>query len=219
MFIGHFAAALAAGSSRRAPGLGTLILGSQLVDVGFFALVLAGIEKMRFEPGATAMNPMDLYYMPYTHSLPGSLLWALGFAIVVGLGMRSRAAGVIAGAVVFSHWLLDLLVHRPDLGLWWDTHKVGLGLWNVPMIEMPLEILLVASGAWLYVRRRPEARLRMLGFVALLLVLQAIDWFGPKAGTVDWTVPALALFAYGLATAAAVWVGRAGRTRPRGGSS
>lgn len=215
MFIGHFAAALAAGASRRSPGLGTLILGSQLVDVGFFALVLAGVEKMRFEPGATAMNPMDLFFMPYTHSLPGSAAWALGFGLIVGWLSKSRAAGTIAAAVVLSHWLLDLIVHRPDLGLWGDAHKVGLGLWNQPAIAMPLELLLIAGGAWLYVRRRPEARGRMGGLIALLLLLQAVDWFGPKAATVDWTVPATALFAYALVTATGIWVALApGRRAP-----
>lgn len=66
MFIGHFSVALAAGASRKAPSLGTLFVASQLVDLGFFSLMIVGVEKMRFLPGATVMNPMDLYFMPYT---------------------------------------------------------------------------------------------------------------------------------------------------------
>lgn len=70
MFIGHFSAAfVAAAASRRAPSLTALFVGAQLVDWGFFTFSLIGLEKMRIVPGITAMNPLDLYFMPYTHSL------------------------------------------------------------------------------------------------------------------------------------------------------
>src|SRR3546814_11338379 len=73
MFIGHFAPAFAAAAiSPRAPRLGTLFIAGQLVDWGFFALAILGVEKMRIEPGATVRVPFDLFYMPYPHSLLGS---------------------------------------------------------------------------------------------------------------------------------------------------
>ena len=115
MFIGHWAPALAAATHRRAPKLGTLFVAAQLVDWLFFAFLLTGAEHMRMVPGFTAMNPMDLYDMPYTHSLMGSLFWSVLFGALVWTATKDRAAGLIAGVVVFSHWLLDLLVHAPDL--------------------------------------------------------------------------------------------------------
>ena len=80
MFIGHWALALiAAAATQRAPKIGTLFIAAQLVDWTFFGLLLLGVEQMRFSPGISVMNPMDLYHMPYTHSLLGSALFAAGF--------------------------------------------------------------------------------------------------------------------------------------------
>ena len=80
MFIGHFAPALlAAAVTPQRPRLGMYFIAAQLVDWVFFALLLLGAENMRVVPGITAMNPMDLYHMPYTHSLLGTAVFALGF--------------------------------------------------------------------------------------------------------------------------------------------
>jgi hypothetical protein len=101
---------------------------------------------MRIVPGITAMNPMDLHHMPYTHSLLGAALWAAAFGLLVGFGTRRREAAIGAAIVVLSHWFLDLIVHIPDLTLFGAPPKLGLGLWNHPLAEMPLEILLTGSG-------------------------------------------------------------------------
>ena len=82
MFIGHFAPALVAATHPKAPNLGVLFVGAQLIDFGFFVFVLAGIEHLRIVPGITAMNSLDLYSMPYTHSLAGSVVWGAGFALL-----------------------------------------------------------------------------------------------------------------------------------------
>lgn len=217
MFIGHYGVALAAAAHPRAPRLPVLIAASQLVDLGFFTFMLAGVEHMRIEPGATAMNPMDLYFMPYTHSLLGSAVWALGFALLVGAIMRSAIGGLIAGAVAISHWLLDFVTHRPDLGLLGDFDKVGLGLWDHPAAAMPLEPALVGVGLALYARAtrpaRPSGRWNLWAFAAALLAMQTIDWFGPKPTRIDATLPLQAIAAYGVAIALAWWVDNA-RARP-----
>ena len=208
MFIGHFAPALVAATHPRAPKLATLFVAAQLVDWGFFALLLTGAEKMRVVPGITAMNPMDLYHMPWTHSLAGSAVWALGFAALVWLAQRDRVAAGIAGAVVLSHWLLDLLVHRPDLTLAGSPPKLGLGLWNHPMIAMPLELALTFGALWFFLSRTRGPALPAIVLAAILLALQAINWFGPVASEVTPATSYLAFFAYGLATLAAWWLGK-----------
>ena len=115
MFIGHWAPALAAAAaSKRAPKIGTLFVAAQLVDWAFFGLLLLGVEHMRFSPGISVMNPMDLYDMPLTHSLLGAAGFAAAFAALVWLASKDSLAALIAAAVVLSHWLLDLLVHVPD---------------------------------------------------------------------------------------------------------
>jgi membrane-bound metal-dependent hydrolase YbcI (DUF457 family) len=210
MFIGHFAPALVAATRPRAAGLGTLFVAAQLVDIGFAALLIPGIEAMRIVPGITAMNPMDLYHMPYTHSLLGALLWGAVFGVLVWIATRRRAAAIGAALVVVSHWLLDLLVHIPDLTLFGAPPKLGLGLWNHPLIEMPLEIALT-GGALLYyaVRTRaPSGHKRLWVLAALLVLVQAIDWFGPKDPAYSLAIPATMLFAYALLALAAWWAGR-----------
>lgn len=209
MFIGHFAPALIAAARPRAAGLGTLFVAAQLVDIGFAALLIPGIEAMRIVPGITAMNPMDLHHMPYTHSLLGALIWAMTFGAIVWFATRRREAAIAAALVVVSHWFIDLLVHIPDLTLYGAPPKLGLGLWNHPLIAMPLEILLIGS-AFLYYLRRTEAsggNRRLWVLAGLLAFAQAVDWFGPKEPVYSLAVPATMLFAYSLLSGTAAWAG------------
>src|SRR5471030_2839443 len=123
MFVGHYGPSLAIKAMRPAIPLGLLFIAVQLVDVAWAVLVLLGIEKVRIVPGITASNPLDLYYMPYTHSLAAAVIWAL-VAIVLYkslLRVQMWSAANWIGLAVFSHWVLDLLVHRPDLPLYDDT--------------------------------------------------------------------------------------------------
>lgn len=208
MFIGHWAPALAFAARPKAPQLGILFVAAQLVDWAFFGLLLLGIEQMRFSPGISAMNPMDLYHMPYTHSLMGSVAFAAGFAALVWLATRSRSAALIGGGVVLSHWFLDLLVHVPDLTLAGGPPKLGLGLWNHPGIEMPLELAITFGAMWYYARARRPSPLRLGALAALLLGLQAVNWFAPVEPAVTAATSLLAFLAFGLATLAAWWVGK-----------
>lgn len=212
MFIGHWAPALAAAAaSNRAPKIGMLFIAAQLVDWAFFGLLLAGVEHMRFSPGISAMNPMDLYHMPFTHSLLGATGFAVMFAALVWLASKDRVAALIAGAVVLSHWLLDLLVHVPDLTLAGSPPKLGFGLWNHPAIEMPLEVGITLGALWWYAKARQPARLPVLTLVAVLLGLQAVNWFGAVEPEVTAGTSLLAFFAFGLATVLAWWMGKTGR--------
>jgi hypothetical protein len=211
MFVGHFAPALVAATQRKAPSLPLLFIGAQLVDWAFFGFVLAGIEHMRLVPGFTVSNPMDLYDMPYTHSLLGSAAWAAGFAALIYAIMRNKSAALIAFAVVLSHWLLDLLVHAPDLTLAGLPPRLGLGLWNLPAIEKPLEIGITLGALWLYARATGGMRAGVWGLGAILLLLQAIDWFGAKPTEVDALMTLLAWFGYAVATLGAWWASRGER--------
>ena len=83
MFIGHYGVSLVAAARPKAPGLGTLFVAAQLIDYGFFTLVLLGVEHLRLVPGITRTNAMDLYDMPWTHSLIGASAWAIGFALLL----------------------------------------------------------------------------------------------------------------------------------------
>lgn len=212
MFIGHWAPALAVAARRRRPGLATLFVAAQLIDWAFFGFLLLGVEHMRVVPGFTAMNPMDLYDMHVSHSLLGAGAFAMGMGSLYLMLTRDRVGSLLCAAVVLSHWLLDLLVHAPDLTLSGTPPKLGLGLWNYPALEMPLELGITFGALWLYARVRRPARLRLAVLAAVLLALQAINWFGPVEADVTAGTSLLAFFAYGLATLSAWWMERSVQT-------
>src|SRR5882762_7644751 len=154
MFVGHYGPSFGAKAADKSIPLWVLFLAVQLLDVSWSIFVLLGIEKVRIVPGITAVSPLDLYYMPYTHGLISAILWSLATAAVYHAFRRDngRTAALIVGAAVFSHWIFDLIVHRPDLPLYDDRFKVGLGLWNFPVAASALEIAFLFGGMYLYWR-------------------------------------------------------------------
>lgn len=208
MFIGHFAPAfIAAAVSPQSPRLGTLFVAAQLVDWGFFGLALIGVEKARVDPAASVMVPLDLYHMPYTHSLIGAGVWALACLAVVALLHRSLIAGALAGVVVASHWLLDWVVHVPDLTLAGQPPKLGLGLWDYPWVAVPLELGLTLGAFGFYMRRTRGPMGPPAVLLGMLLLLQAVNWFAPHPAEAGAFLYLQALLAFAILTALAVWVG------------
>ena len=119
MFIGHYAPALVAAARPSAAGLGTLFVAAQLVDIGFAVLLIPGIEAMRIVPGITAMNPMDLHHMPYTHSLLGALLWSALTRV-----LRELASNAIAHARA-TRVSVELRLAGDRLELRFDDDGIG----------------------------------------------------------------------------------------------
>lgn len=185
MFVGHYAASLAAKAIEPRAPLWTYVVGAQLIDIGWGALVMAGVEKVRIDPTLPGSS-LDLYHMPFTHSLPAVTLWSLAAALAVRFALRLPVrAAVFVGLAVFSHWILDLVVHRPDLELWFGGEKVGLGLWNYPVPEQAVEIGLLALGAaaWAWLRGRAgETLWPVLLFVAVLVAVQIAAMVMPGGG-------------------------------------
>jgi membrane-bound metal-dependent hydrolase YbcI (DUF457 family) len=213
MFVGHYGPSFAIKSLRPAVPLWLLFIAVQFVDVLWALLVLLGVEKVRIVPGITASNPLDLYYMPYTHSLVAAILWSVAVAFVVWLLRRvtTRSAAVWIGVAVFSHWILDFLVHRPDLPLYDDTLKIGLGLWNYPVVALSLEAALLFGGMILYLRvTTPINAIGRVGpplFGVVMLAIQSYIFFGPPP--VSPAAAAItALVSYVVFAVLAEWLGR-----------
>jgi hypothetical protein len=194
-----------------------MFIAAQLVDWGFFTFALFGVEKMRVDPQASAMVPYDLYHMPYTHSLLGTAIWAAAFLGVIGVYRRSLRLGALAGLVVLSHWLLDFLVHVPDLTLDGTPPKLGLGLWNLPWLAIPLELGLVAAAFAFYLRRTRGPAGPPLVLIGVMLLFQALNWFGPHPASAGPLLYLQALLAFAILTALAAWVGENRWFRKRGG--
>ena len=211
MFVGHYGVSFAARALKPSIPLGLLFLAVQLVDVFWAVFVILGVEKVRIVPGITATNPLDLYYMPYTHSLAGAAAWSIAAVILYRFG-RGRSGWFTAGIVgvaVFSHWILDLLVHRPDLPLYGNSMKVGLGLWNFPVSAFLLEVVILFGGMFYYLRKtRPLDGIGRYGpvvFGLAMLVIQASVFFGPPPPS-DKAVAVMGLASYLMFAAIAYWL-------------
>lgn len=218
MLIGHYGASFAAQATERRIPLWVLFVAVQWLDVVWSVLVLLGVEKVRIVPGITATNPLDLYYMPYTHSLVGALAWS-GLAAFFYRAWRPGQgwkAGGLVGAAVFSHWVFDLLVHRPDLPLYDDTAKIGLGLWNFPLVAFVLEISLLVGGLALYLRGTSRRWPKWAVFCLLMAVIQAYVFFGPPPVS-DRALALTALAIYAVFAGVAYWLER--RDRKLSGAS
>jgi len=174
MFIGHYAVALAAKRVAPRASLGTLFAAAQLLDLAWPVLVLAGVEEVRIAPGDNAFTRLAFVSYPITHSAAAVALWSVLFGAVYLARTGYRAGAWVTGALVASHWLLDAVVHRPDLPLWPGGPKVGLGLWGSVPATLALEGAAFAAGAWLYVATtRPRDRVGRWALAALVGFLGA----------------------------------------------
>jgi len=195
MVAGHFG--LAAGIKKIAPRLPlwSLLLASFFLDVVFIFFAAGGLEKIipvdQANPNAYGGSLIHAYY---THSLVGALLISAIAGLFAGWRWGKRGGYVIAG-VVFSHWILDLLVHRPDLpilpGNLGNLPLLGFGLWQYPAISAILELILVIGGTWFYYRaamqaaevstnqeQRRRAMTSTIGVAVLLVLLLAANVLG-----------------------------------------
>jgi hypothetical protein len=185
MFLGHYA--LAFGAKRIAPSvsLGTLFMACQFADLLWPTLLLLGLERVEIDPGNTLVTPLNFVSYPYSHSLVMLLAWSAVFAL---LYRAIRAAQPVAmttvAALVFSHYVLDVITHRPDMPVTiGGAQKIGLGLWNYPGTTLAVESALFLVGAGLYVSvTREKDRAGQLGLLALIATLAAIYFaalYGP----------------------------------------
>lgn len=193
MFVGHYAGAFLARSLDRKLPLAAAFVGVQLVDFGWDLFVLAGVEHARLVPGLPS-NPLDLYFMPYSHSLAATVVWAVLAGLLVKLtrafGGSNRVAAVTALAVA-SHWFLDLLVHRSDLPLVGDSStKLGLGLWNHPALGLVVEVGVLAASAAFYVYRTERTRTQARWIGAFVLGLAAVQ-IATVVGPLPPSIPAM----------------------------
>jgi len=185
VFVGHYA--LAFGAKRYAPSvsLGTLFLACQFADLLWPTLLVLGLERVEIDPGNTAVTPLNFVSYPYSHSLVMLAMWSALFALAyrVVKGWQANAMAVVA-TLVFSHFVLDFVTHRPDLPLTLTgSQRVGLGLWNWPMATLAIEATLFLVGTAVYATvTRARDRIGSLGLWTLIAFLTAIyvaAIFGP----------------------------------------
>lgn len=202
MFLGHYG--LAFGAKRASPetSLGTLTFAAQWLDELWPVLLLLGVERVRIAPKIMAMSDLDFISYPISHSL----LMVVGWSVLIGLVyffVRRRAAGVrgawVVGLLVLSHWVLDLIVHGPDLPLYPGGPRFGLGAWNSAPLTYALEALFYVGGLVIYLRRtKAKDAVGRWGLWALVVVQVAIYTAGgdppPSVSMLAWSALLLWLF-------------------------
>jgi hypothetical protein len=194
MFLGHFGVGFGAKAAAPRSSLGTLFLAAQFVDLLWPTLLVLGLERVEISPGVTRVTPLAFTYYPISHSLLAVLLWGLGFGAVYYLVRRYPRGAWVCGLAVISHWLLDLVVHRPDLPLAPGVSLlVGLGLWNSLPATLVVELGIFAVGIGLYVRTTSASdRVGSVGLwslVAFLLLIYLTSVFGqppPNVSALAW---------------------------------
>jgi membrane-bound metal-dependent hydrolase YbcI (DUF457 family) len=216
MLVGHLAVGLIAKRIEPKVSLGTWVLAVLLADLLVFPFLIAGIEHFDVVPGVGA-NRMVGRDIAYSHSLLMDAIWAALFAAAYFLRRRYPRGTWLLFLAVLSHWLLDVVSHRPDMPLAPGVHRVfGLGLWN----SLPAT-LIVEGGFWLlaiifYLRATsPKKRMGTYAFwggVALLTLV----WKGNITAGMD-PNPVRAgiggLIFFSLVVAWAYWMNRLRRAQ------
>jgi len=212
MFIGHFAAGFV--GKRLAPraSLGTYVAAGIFLDILWPVFLLLGIETVRIVPGLLPFSPFDFVSYPWSHSFLAAAFWSFVFGGVYQFVRRDIATAKVLGVVVFSHWVLDWVTHRPDLPLAPGVaFKTGLGLWQSVPATVAVECGFFLAAAWWY-DRGTEAldavgRWSLFAFVAVLLAIYAAS-LGPPPQPGQERLVAYTTFALLLFIPWAAWIDR-----------
>lgn len=194
MFIGHFGVGFGAKPFAPRVSLGTLFLAAQFLDLLWPTLLLFGMEQVRIVPGATTVTPLVFEHYPISHSLFAAVAWAVVIGGVYLYRYRDRRGAAAVSALVVSHWVLDVIVHAPDLPvLPHGGPLLGLGAWSSLPLTLAIELALFFVGVWLYIRHtRPVdaiGKWAPVGLIAFLLLIYAGNLFGnppPSAEAIAW---------------------------------
>jgi membrane-bound metal-dependent hydrolase YbcI (DUF457 family) len=216
MFAGHVGAALVIARAERRVNVGVFVFAALLLDVLLWIFVFAGWESVRI-PADFASRHQAAFVFPYSHSLLAAAWWSAvaGAAIIVWWQPLDQArirAGALVAAAVFSHWLLDALVHEPEMPLAGaGSAKVGLALWNDIPLALGVEALIVVAGAVLFVAGAGLSRARATGLIALCVLILVVTVAGmtvapPPPSALAMAESSLAVIA--VVSALASWLGR-----------
>ena len=215
MFAGHVGAGLALSRLDRSMNPGVLVFAAMLTDFILWSFVLLGRESASIPADYTASHQMQFTF-PYSHSLTAAVASSLIAAAAAYLWYRTPGRGgarpaALAGSAVFSHWLLDAVVHIPEIPLAGESSpKVGLGLWQHMTLALGFESLVLLAGLWLYLSGAPVTGGRKWGMGLLGIFVLGSTIAGmtvaPAPPSIS-IVAASSLVTITVVTALAAWCG------------
>jgi len=216
MFAGHLGAGLALARTARDVNVGAFVAAAVLLDALLWVFVLSGWESVSVPADYRTTHQM-VFDFPWTHGLVAALGWSLVTAAIAFAGFarhRARRAWIAAAfaAAVFSHWVLDFLVHRPELPLAGAASApLGLALWNHPGVALALESLIALAGLWLFLAGSGWTRARAFALGGLVAVTWVFTLLGmtiapPPPSVAVMAASSLAMLA--AVCALACWLGR-----------
>jgi membrane-bound metal-dependent hydrolase YbcI (DUF457 family) len=194
MFLAHFGVGFGAKAAAPNVSLGSLFLAAQFIDLIWPTLLLFGVERVNIITDGTRSPPLEFVYYPFSHSLLAVMVWAALVAASYFVVRRSRIGALVLGLAVVSHWLLDLVVHYPDLPLYpGNGPLLGFGVWSSPVVATVLEFSIFAAGLWLYLRSTTTSdatgKWALWSLVAVLVLIQIANVFGappPSTTAIAW---------------------------------
>lgn len=190
MFIGHFGLGFAGKKIDSRPSLGTLFMATQFIDLLWPVFLLLGLETVQIEPGNTTFTPLNFISYPYTHSFIGVLFWSVLFGGMYFLLKKNGKAAILLGFLVSSHWILDLITHRPDLPITpWTEIKIGLGLWNYVTLTVLLEGFIFLNGIYFYLTTtkasNKSGKFGLWGLILFFVLIYVSNLVGPPPPSVE----------------------------------
>jgi hypothetical protein len=216
MFAGHLGVGLAMGRAERRVNVGLFVAAALLLDLVLWLLVLLGRESVAI-PANFAGTHQAEFVFPYSHSLAASAVWSTlaaagAWAICARLGAARVRVALIVAAATFSHWLLDVLVHRPELPLAGATSPaMGLGLWNNMPTALVVEGAIVMLGLYLFLPRSGLPRTRSVAIAVLSLIILVFTVVGstlapPPPSAIAMAASSLVILV--VVCALVAWLGR-----------
>jgi len=216
MFAGHIGAAMAVGRAERRVNLGVLVLAAVFLDLALWLFVLLGWESVTIPANFTATHQPEFAF-PYSHGLLASIGWSVlaglaTFLFYPRLNQAKVRAAVLVAAAVFSHWLLDALVHVPELPiLGASSAKVGLGLWQIMPVALAVEAVIALAGLYLFLSGARLSVAKKFWLAALSVLILVFTVAGMTVASPPPSVVAMAtssLVTIVVVCALTFWLGR-----------
>jgi drug/metabolite transporter superfamily protein YnfA len=184
MFVGHLGVGLSLKKIDKRINLGWIFFTSLFPDFLLGILILLGVENIIIPVNYDQLHYFEFSF-PYSHGLIAILIWtgivfllARNFWPTVN-GEKTKAALIFSSAI-FLHFIMDLIVHIPDIPILnYNSAILGFGLWNHMTLALIFEISLVIFGLIIYLKSTKATGFgAKYGLIFLMIVLTLFNVLG-----------------------------------------